>query len=683
MDFFRRLTLAAIVFAAALALRAQSTVPTLTQAIPAQALSSTGGPVSLDLSKYFSIPGVTGQIAQFNTVLGTFNVELLASAAPQTVANFLTYVNGGAYTNSMIHRSASLNGGTSTANWIVQGGGYIFTDPNAGPVTIPPNPSNPVLPLEYNLPNSAGTIAMARGSATNSATTQWFFNVNDNTSVLGPSNGGGYAVFGRVLGTGLSVISAIAAVPTYNAGTGTAFETLPLQNVQSGQTSIALSNLITINSVAVIPVYPTNNTAPAVLSFAVVNNNSSVVAAALNGSTLTVTPVGAGTATLSLRAADTNNSSISTTVTVTVAAANTAPAITVQPVSQNVATGSTAVFNVAATGVPTPTYQWQFNGSAITGATGPRLVLPAGTAQAGTYSVVVSNSVSSVPSNNAALSFSNTADVGRLTNLSVLADLTSDSPTFTVGTVIGGGAAGVTKPLLVRAVGPSLARVGIASGFLADPFVQLFNSASTSIATNDNWGTGDQTLAQVFAQVGAFSFSGTTSKDSALYNPGLAAGGYTVTVSGVGGATGTVLAEIYDAAPAAVAPRLIDVSVLKQIAAGGSVTAGFHLAGSTSRTVLIRAIGPGLAALGVGGAMADPLVELFDGGSKKIFDNDNWGGDPQITAANKSVGAFPIADLASKDAIMLVTLTPGDYTARVSGVAGSSGLTVVEVYDVP
>ena len=169
MDFFRRLTLAAIVFAAALALRAQSTVPTLTQAIPAQALSSTGGPVSLDLSKYFSIPGVTGQIAQFNTVLGTFNVELLASAAPQTVANFLTYVNGGAYTNSMIHRSASLNGGTSTANWIVQGGGYIFTDPNAGPVTIPPNPSNPVLPLEYNLPNSAGTIAMARGSATNSA----------------------------------------------------------------------------------------------------------------------------------------------------------------------------------------------------------------------------------------------------------------------------------------------------------------------------------------------------------------------------------------------------------------------------------------------------------------------------------------------------------------------------------
>jgi cyclophilin family peptidyl-prolyl cis-trans isomerase len=676
MFFFRRFTLAAIVFAAPLALRAQSTVPTLTQAIPAQTLSATGGPVSLDLSKYFSIPGVTGQVAQVKTTLGTFNVELLASAAPKNVANFLNYVNRGAYANNLFHRSVP--------GFIIQSGGFTLSGTSLAVV-----PADSPVQNEFSLSNVRGTLAMAKvappsaGGPANggpdSATSQWFVNLADNSANLDNQNGG-FTVFARVLGTGMTVVDSIAAVPVYDVSSqlGGDFSALPLLNA-----SLTPSNVILVQSIAVVPLYPTDNSGNAVLTFTPANNNSSVVSVAISGSTLTITPVGAGTATLSLRAADTNNSSISTTVTVTVAAANTAPAITVQPVSQNVATGSTAVFNVAATGVPTPTYQWQFNGSNIAGATGPRLVLPAGTAQAGTYSVVVSNSVSSVPSNNAALSFSNTADFGRLTNLSVLADLTADSSNFTVGTVIGGGAAGATKPLLVRAVGPSLARVGIASGFVADPTAQLFNSTSTSIATNDNWGTGDPSLAQIFAQVGAFGFTNTASKDSAIYSPALASGGYTVTVSGVGGVTGTVLAEIYDAAPSTVSPRLIDVSVLKQIAAGGSVTAGFHLAGSTSRTVLIRAIGPGLAALGVGGAMADPQVELFDGSSKKIFDNDNWGGDPQITAANSSVGAFAISNLASKDAIMLVTLTPGDYTARVSGVAGSSGLAVVEVYEVP
>jgi hypothetical protein len=157
-------------------------------------------------------------------------------------------------------------------------------------------------------------------------------------------------------------------------------------------------------------------------------------------------------------------------------------------------------------------------------------------------------------------------------------------------------------------------------------------------------------------------------------------------VAGVGGATGVVLAELYDAQPSgtfsATSHRFLDVSVLKQIDSTESLTVGFNLAGATSRTVLIRAVGPALAALGVGGTMPDPQLDLYSG-STVLASNDNWGGDPQVNAAFQSVGAFAFSQATSKDAVIIATLAPGNYTAVVKGVNGSSGLTLVEVYDVP
>ncbi len=677
--------------ALAAAARAQSTVPTLTQALPAQTLGAGSAAVNIDLRSYFTVPGITGQVAQFDTVLGKFNVDLLASDAPLSVANFLSYVNGPEspekknYNNTIVHRSTPL--GPNNTNRIVQGGGY--TPPNGTSIG-----RNSPIALEYKLPNVRGTLAMARTSALNSATSEWFFNVDDNTTALGTGNGGGYAVFARVLGSGMSVVDAIAALPTFNVDGGV-FATLPLRDVVTGQASIQLANFIVVTSVTVVPLYPTTNTAPAVLNFAVANNNSAVVTATLNGSSLAITPVGVGTATLSVRAGDANNNFASSTMAVTVTATASAPVITTQPVSQSVATGSSAVFNVVATGVPTPTYQWKFNNGDIADATGARLILPAGTAQAGTYSVVVTNSAGTLSSTNAALAFSNTTDVGRLINLSVNAALTAGEPSFTVGTVVGGGAAGVTKPLLIRAAGPSLTQLGV-PGALADPTLQVFSSTNAVVATNDNWSTpigsgaaDGPTLSSVFSRLGAFSFVTASSKDSAIFNPALIPGGYTVTVNGVGGATGTVIAEIYDGTAggtfSASTPRLLDVSVLKQIPSGGSVTAGFVIGGNTSRTVLIRAIGPGLAALGVPSAstLADPFVQLYDGASKKILENDNWGGEPKLVAVNASVGAFAVANPASRDAMLLVTLTPGNYSAVVSGVGAAAGLAIVEVYEIP
>ena len=83
------------------------------------------------------------------------------------------------------------------------------------------------------------------------------------------------------------------------------------------------------------------------------------------------------------------------------------------------------------------------------------------------------------------------------------------------------------------------------------------------------------------------------------------------------------------------------------------------------------------------GTLAAPQMILFDGSSKQIATNSGWGGDPQLTAAGNSVGAFAITNLASNDAMLLVTLSPGNYSAQVSGAGSTSGLAIVEVYEVP
>src|SRR5581483_4409052 len=243
----------------------------------------------------------------------------------------------------------------------------------------------------------------------------------------------------------------------------------------------------------------------------------------------------------------------------------------------------------------------------------------------------------------------------------------------------GGGTSG-NKAILARAVGPSLAVFGVPNT-ISDPKFDL-QSGGTSVSSNDNWG-GVASISATAAAVGAFPFAALDSKDAAIATtvPG---GAYTMEVSGVGGATGGVLAELYDAGGSfsAAVTRLINLSVRKQLDSGEVLTAGFVIGGNSSRTVLVRAIGPGLAVFGVAGTMPDPKLELFDG-STSLAANDIWGGDPQLNAAGGAVGAFAIADPASKDAMLLITLPPGAYSAQASGLGGSSGSVLVEVYEVP
>jgi len=152
------------------------------------------------------------------------------------------------------------------------------------------------------------------------------------------------------------------------------------------------------------------------------------------------------------------------------------------------------------------------------------------------------------------------------------------------------------------------------------------------------------------------------------------------------GAPGFAIAELYDSTPktffTSATPRLVNVSVRRNIPEGSSLVAGFYIDGTTARTVLIRAIGPGLAVFGVPETMPDPGLKLLGANSTVIAANDNWGGGAQLTATGAAVGAFAVANPASNDAMLLITLPPGKYTAEVTG-KGAGGAALVEVYEVP
>ncbi len=176
-------------------------------------------------------------IVTVDTNYGTFQIELLPSAAPQSVANFLSYVDSGAYTNTIFHRSVQSGIGIDQTGGFTSASGTFTSTSQFQTI-----PTNAAIPLEYSLPNAVGTVAMARTNDPNSATDQWYINTLDDISTsLGASNGGGYAVFGKVLGNGMQVVNAIAALNVTAADSGT-FQTLPLG---------ANNQLVRINSVTV------------------------------------------------------------------------------------------------------------------------------------------------------------------------------------------------------------------------------------------------------------------------------------------------------------------------------------------------------------------------------------------------------------------------------------------------
>lgn len=353
--------------------------------------------------------------------------------------------------------------------------------------------------------------------------------------------------------------------------------------------------------------------------------------------------------------------------------ADAAPRIVTPPASHTVAPGDTVVFSVAAAGASL-SYRWSFAGAPIAGATGSTLTLSRITAaQAGSYTVTLNDNPAL--SATASLTVSATAAPGRLVNLSVRSQAGTAAQTLILGATIGGATSG-TQSLLLRAIGPTLASFGVA-GALADPLLTVYRD-TTVLASNDNW-SGNATVINTAAQVGAFALSDSTSRDAALVQSGLAPGSYSLQVTPATGSSGVALAEVYDAsgASSAAGPRLTNLSARTQVGTGaGLLIAGFAVGGETSKTLLIRAIGPGLAPFGVPGTLVDPRLELYTG-STLLAVNDNW--EATSVAAFSAVGAFNLP-ANSRDAALLVTLAPGSYTAQVSGLGNTTGVALVEVY---
>lgn len=193
-------------------------------------------------------------VACFTSSMGQFCIELFESQTPITTANFLNYIQNDAYTNGIFHRSIP--------GFVIQGGGFKVVDGTSGASLVAVNTFSPIT-NEFKISNTRGTVAMAKlGGNPNSATSQWFVNLADNSANLDHQNGG-FTVFGRVIFDGMTVFDAIAKLPVRNLGGS--LTNAPLKDFDG--VHAALSNLVKIDRVEVTD--PTGIFSNNFLSFAV------------------------------------------------------------------------------------------------------------------------------------------------------------------------------------------------------------------------------------------------------------------------------------------------------------------------------------------------------------------------------------------------------------------------------
>ena len=260
-----------------------------------------------------------------------------------------------------------------------------------------------------------------------------------------------------------------------------------------------------------------------------------------------------------------------------------------------------------------------------------------------------------------------------LANLSVRTGAGSGDKSLIVGFVVGGGG----RTIMLRGIGPGLAQFGV-PGTLNDPKLELYADAARS-ATNDNWAAAGLRAAD-FSPLGAFALPA-GSRDAALQLS--INGGRTVQMSGADGGSGLALVELYDAGGGS--GRLVNVSARAEVGTDSDVlVAGFVITGTAPKRLLLRAVGPTLGGFGVGGALLDPVLEVRPLGEARIVaSNDDWAGTAALKGAFGSVGAFGFTNDGSRDAALALELPPGAYTATVSGKSNTTGVALVEVYELP
>ena len=224
-----------------------------------------------------------------------------------------------------------------------------------------------------------------------------------------------------------------------------------------------------------------------------------------------------------------------------------------------------------------------------------------------------------------------------------------------------------TKKVLIRGLGPSLASAGL-TGLIADPLLVLHDSQRRIIASNDNW--RDSTAE---ADIVDSTIPPTNSKEAAIVMS-LAPGAYTVILQSASGGHGIGLIEIYDLDRVADS-KLANISTRGLVQTEANVLiGGLIIQGTNATKVIVRAIGPSLTHAGLTGVLLDPTLELHNAQGLLVASNDNW---KTSLAAIQSTGIPPTDD---RESAILKTLSPGRYTAIVRGKNNSTGLALVEVY---
>jgi cyclophilin family peptidyl-prolyl cis-trans isomerase len=258
-----------------------------------------------------------------------------------------------------------------------------------------------------------------------------------------------------------------------------------------------------------------------------------------------------------------------------------------------------------------------------------------------------------------------------LANISTRAFVDTGDDALIGGFIVRGDA---PKRVILRASGPSLAGVGI-TNFLPDPMLEVHDSTNATIATNDNWQTdpNQQTVADLDLAPGDPSEAAIL-----LTLPASSTGiGYTVIVRGVGVGTGIGLVELYDM-DSSPGSDVLNISTRGTVQTGdGVMIGGFIVSGDGSQRVLVRAIGPSLAPLGIAHPLGDPTLTLYNSDAMQIDFNDNWEDSPVQSEIEES----GLAPGDPSEAAVLPTLNPGSYTAIVSGMGiDPTGTALVEAY---
>jgi hypothetical protein len=372
--------------------------------------------------------------------------------------------------------------------------------------------------------------------------------------------------------------------------------------------------------------------------------------------------------------------------TATLKAGGPLPSASVAPKSRVAAMDSTTTLDAPFTDVPVA-YQWFRDDVLLPGATNRTLMLNAlQAADSGNYAVRVTTAAATARLAAGTLNVDAMLAPSRIVNLSTRTFAGTGTDVLIAGFVVGGGDGSARLPVLLRGDGPALAQFGL-TGYLNDPLLTLFGKDGRPLAGNDNWG-GEANIGTTGARVGAFTIVANDSRDAALVQV-VDSLPHTVQVRGADGGTGLALAEVYDAAegiPTAATPRLVNFSARARVLTGsGVLIAGFVVSGNAPKTVLIRGVGPMLDDYGVKDALKAPQLALYRE-STLIATNAGWGGDEQLEAVMQRVGAFKLVSYVwgvREDAALLVTVDPGVYSAQVRSVDGTTGVALVEIYEVP